>query len=310
MAMLAAGKAIEKVGGAVKDTGLNLGSSRGATTLFEKYHKQFIEDRNVSVYSSPTTTLGNISAWTAQYLGLLGPAIDHSITCSTGLHALINGVAWVRAGMARRFICGGTEAALTPFTIAQMKAMRLYSNSQNSRPCESLRFEKKANTMVLGEAAAVVLLEGEGCTHPIAEIKGIGFASEPLNSLSSISADAQSLQRSMTTALQEAGIREVDAVVMHAPGTVKGDLAEKEAIDRVFGSHLPLLTSNKWQVGHTFAASGPLSIEMAVMMIVNNHFVENPFYANRRHLPNTLDTVMVNAVGFGGNAVSIIIGKV
>ena len=62
-------------------------------------------------------------------------------------------------------------------------------------------------------------------------------------------------------------------------------------------------------LGHTFGASGMMSLEMAVLMIAHNTFVENPFYENARHLPEVLKTVMVNAVGFGGNAVSIIISK-
>jgi 3-oxoacyl-(acyl-carrier-protein) synthase len=113
----------------------------------------------------------------------------------------------------------------------------------------------------------------------------------------------------MKRALENASIETVDAIVMHAPGTVKGDLAEKKAIDIVFKNELPLLTSNKWLVGHTFAASGMLSIEMAVLMLQHNNFIENPFFENAIRLPKTLNTIMINAVGFGGNAVSIIISK-
>ena len=86
-------------------------------------------------------------------------------------------------------------------------------------------------------------------------------------------------------------------------------MAEKNAIDIVFGKELPLLTSNKWLIGHTFATSGMLSVEMAVLMLQKNKFIENPFFANARHLPQELKTVMVNAVGFGGNAVSIILAS-
>jgi 3-oxoacyl-(acyl-carrier-protein) synthase len=110
-------------------------------------------------------------------------------------------------------------------------------------------------------------------------------------------------------ALQKANVENVDAVVMHAPGTVKGDLSELNAINTVFGTELPLLTSNKWLVGHTFGASGMLNIEMAILMLKHNKFIENPFFKNEGLLPSDLKTVLVNAVGFGGNAVSIIISK-
>ena len=163
--------------------------------------------------------------------------------------------------------------------------------------------------MVLGEAASMAVLEKGISERTMAVIAGYGFASEKLTHNSSISENAECFQKSMARALENALIDTVDAIVLHAPGTVKGDVAEKNAIDLVFGKQLPLLTSNKWLMGHTFAASGMLSVEMAVLMLQKNKFIENPFYANARHLPQELKTIMVNAVGFGGNAVSIILEK-
>ena len=291
-----------------ENMGINIGSSRGATELFEKYHQEFLETNRVSAYTSPTTTLGNISSWVAQELGVDGVSIDHSVTCSTALHAVLNAIAWLKSGMATSFLAGGSEAAITPFTIAQMKSLTLYSTSENSLACESMRFEKKKNSMVLGEGAAVAVLKRGISEKTKALISGYGFASEALTHNSAISENAVCFQKSMRMALKQADLETVDAIVVHAPGTVKGDLAEKQAIDIVF-EKLPLLTSNKWLVGHTFAASGMLNLEMAVLMLTHNKFIENPFFENARHLPKELKTIMVNAVGFGGNAVSIIISK-
>lgn len=289
--------------------GVNIGSSRGATQLFEKYHQQFQEKGKVSPFSSPTTTLGNISSWVGQDLGLQGVQIGHSVTCSTALHAMLNGIAWLQSGMADGFIVGGSEAALTPFTLAQMKAMKLYSQSDNILACESMRFQKKKNTMILGEGVGLAMLESGNSNNAVALIKGVGYASESIRHGGDISEKAICFQKSMRNALKDADLSEVDMLVMHAPGTAKGDLAEKNAIDLVFGKQLPLLTSNKWLIGHTFGASGMLSVEMGVLMLQHNKFIENPFYSNARHLPTRLNTVMINAVGFGGNAVSIIIEK-
>ncbi len=288
---------------------INIGSSRGATTLFEKYHREFENTGRVSAYTSPTTTLGNISSWVAQHLKISGFTMGHSVTCSTALHAMINGIAWLQADMADAFIAGGSEAALTPFTLAQMKAMKLYSESENHLACESMRFEKTRNSIVLGEAAAVCLLERGITKRTQAVIKGYGFASEELEHSSSISESGLCFQRAMKMALEKAGLDTVDCIVMHAPGTVKGDLAEKRAIDTIFGNGLPLLTSNKWLLGHTFAASGMMSLQMAMLMLKHNKFIENPYFPNARHLPTEMKSVMVNAVGFGGNAVSIIISN-
>ena len=67
-----------------------------------------------------------------------------------------------------------------------------------------------------------------------------------------------------------------------------------------------MLTSNKWKVGHTFATSGLLSIELAILMLQNQHFVASPFYKNPKN-PIKLSKILLNAVGFGGNAVSILL---
>lgn len=291
------------------NVGVNIGSSRGATGLFEGYHKQFLARDKVSPFASPTTTLGNISSWVAQDLGLDGVTIDHSVTCSTAMHAMLNGIAWLQAEMADSFLVGGSEAALTPFTMAQMKALKLYSKSYSHLACESMRFEKTINSMVLGEGAAMAVLERGVTKNALALISGYGFASEILKHNSSISENADCFQNSMKRALASAGLKTVDAIVMHAPGTAKGDRAEKNAIDIVFEKQLPLLTSNKWMLGHTFGASGLFSVELAVLMLQHNTFIENPFYSNARHLPEQLKTIMVNAVGFGGNAVSVILQK-
>jgi 3-oxoacyl-(acyl-carrier-protein) synthase len=107
-------------------------------------------------------------------------------------------------------------------------------------------------------------------------------------------------------ALENTNLSEIDAIVMHAPGTIKGDLTEYKAVQKVFGEHLPLLTTNKWKIGHTFGASGMLSIEMAIMMLQHNQFIGVPF-AKAQIQKKPLKKIMVNAVGFGGNAVSILL---
>jgi len=309
LALLASQQCVRSFGFSTENIGVNIGSSRGATGLFEAYHREFQQYGKVSPFASPTTTLGNISSWVAQDIGIQGVTIDHSVTCSTAMHAILNGIAWLQADMADAFLVGGSEAALTPFTLAQMNALKLYSTSHHRLACESMRFQKKQNTMVLGEAASVAMLEKGISERTMAIIAGYGFASEKLEHNSSISENAECFQKSMAKALEKAALETVDAIVLHAPGTIKGDVAEKNAIDLVFGKQLPLLTSNKWLVGHTFAASGMLSVEMAVLMLQKNKFIENPFYANARHLPSELKTIMINAVGFGGNAVSIILEK-
>ena len=288
------------------DFGINFGSSRGATTLFESHFQEFLETGKAQTLASPSTTLGNISSWVAHDLQSVGPELSHSITCSTGLHAVLNGIAWLRAGMADAFLVGGSEAPLTSFTIAQMKAMKIYaSKSPTDFPCRAFDFTKTKNSMVLGEGAAAVCLELGKKTNALAYITEIGYATEILQHSVSVSAEAECFKKSMKMALKNTAPEKVDAIVMHAPGTIKGDTSEYKAIQHVFGESLPLLTTNKWKTGHTFASSGLLNMELGLLMMQHNQFIGVPF-VEQQVQTRPIKTVLINSVGFGGNAVSIL----
>lgn len=306
-AMAAARKAIENAGWTSEDVfGINIGSSRGATDLFEKHYQEYLETGKAQTLASPTTTLGNISSWVAHDLQSAGPEISHSITCSTALHAMLNGIAWLRSGMADKFLVGGSEAPLTDFTVGQMRALKIYSTSEDSYPNRALDLNKTQNTLILGEGAAVCCLEIGKKENALAFIEGIGYATEILEHNISISAEATCFQKSMKMALKNTNFSDVDAIVMHAPGTKAGDLTEYKAIQKVFGNDLPMLTTNKWKIGHTFGASGILSVEMAILMMQHNQFIGVPF-AEAQKTSKQIRKVLVNAVGFGGNAVSVLL---
>lgn len=314
--ILASRQAIKNAGWTSNDVfGINIGSSRGATELFEKHHQEFVETGKTATLASPTTTLGNISSWIAHDLKATGPEVSHSITCSTALHALLNGVAWLQAGMMDKFLVGGSEAPLTPFTIAQMQSLKIYSNLDADFPCRSFDLEKTKNSMVLGEGAAMACLELGEKPNALAYIAGIGYATDILEHSISISTEAHCFQKSMAMALKNTDLSEVDAIVMHAPGTIKGDLSEYKAIQKVFGPstgsgqvELPMLTTNKWKIGHTFGSSGILSVELAILMMQHQQFIGVPF-ATPQIERKQIKKVLVNAVGFGGNAVSILLSK-
>jgi 3-oxoacyl-(acyl-carrier-protein) synthase len=307
MAILTSRKAIENAGWHKGDDfGINIGSSRGATQLFEKYHSEFIATGKTATLTSPTTTLGNISSWVAHDLKSKGPEISHSITCSTALHAVLNAVAWLQSGMATKFLVGGSEAPLTAFTLAQMHALKIYAKQQQEFPCRAFDLTKSKNTMVLGEGAALACLELGEKENALGYITGIGYATDELEHNISISNEAICFQKSMAMALKNMPLDEVDAIVMHAPGTIKGDTSEYKAIEQLFKDKLPMLTTNKWKIGHTFGASGILSLELALMMMQHNTFVGIP-YVSETNPRNNIRNVLINAVGFGGNAVSILV---
>ena len=306
-AMIASREVIKKASWTSNDGfGINIGSSRGATGLFESHFQDYLATGKAHTLTSPTTTLGNISSWVAHDLQTAGPEISHSITCSTALHALLNGVAWLRAGMADKFLVGGSEAPLTDFTVAQMRALKIYSNNEENFPNRALDLNKTQNTLILGEGAAVCCLEIGKKENALAFVEGIGYATEILEHNISISAEATCFQKSMKMALQNTNLSEVDVIVMHAPGTKAGDITEYKAIQEVFKNEIPLLTTNKWKIGHTFGASGMLSIEMAILMLQHQEFIGVPF-VDIQNSKKPIRKILVNAVGFGGNAVSVLL---
>ncbi|MBI1668705.1 beta-ketoacyl synthase N-terminal-like domain-containing protein [Capnocytophaga periodontitidis] len=289
--------------------GINIGSSRGATALFEKNYSHFLAEGTCQTLASPTTTLGNISTWVAQDLGNQGFELSHSITCSTALHGIANAIAWLESGMEQRFLVGGSEAPLTPFTIAQVKALKIYSSLPLPYPCRAMDMTKKQSTMVLGEGAGCFCLEKGEHTNALAHIVGIGFATEKLTHSVSLSKNGDCLQASMQRALASAGNPKIDAIITHCTGTIKGDQAELNAIEAVFGDKKPLLTNNKWQHGHTYGASGALNLAMAVRMLQNNRFEPVPYLPAPECIPDKLQHILINAVGFGGNGISVVVSR-
>src|SRR5262249_41564644 len=159
-------------------------------------------------------------------------AMSHSITCTSALHAIANASAWLKSEMAERFIVGGSEAALTSFTLAQMQALRLYSKDFDSPyPCRPISAaSEETNTLVLGEGAAMFVLElADANSTYLAEIEAIGLASENIQNCTAISETGEGYQLAMQTALAQMHTdKPIDVILLHAPGTALGDKAELE----------------------------------------------------------------------------------
>jgi 3-oxoacyl-[acyl-carrier-protein] synthase II len=320
LALYAARQAARQAGWLTADGsfGVILGSSRGATGLLERFHREFLDGGSLRTASqtSPTTTLGNIASWVAQDVQTRGPATEISSTCSTSIYAVGSALAWLRAGFNSRFLAGGSEAPLTDFTIAQMKALRVYSRDVDGEyPCRACAADQgKRNSMVLGEGACVVAMEqltpGELVARaqpPLARIDGAGFFVEPITTATSLSLEGAALARSMLAALENTPPQAVDLVVTHTPGTALGDQSELSALRRVFGKTLPILTSNKWMLGHTVGAAGIFNVEYALHALRTQHYAPYPYPVPFRNEPRPIRRVLVNSVGFGGNAGSLLL---
>jgi 3-oxoacyl-(acyl-carrier-protein) synthase len=313
LALAAAFQAINQTGWKnTENIAVSMGSSRGATGVWEAHYDYFKSTHQAKLKTSPLTTLGNISSQVADFIGATGLAVEQSVTCSTGFMALLQGIAWLQSGMATRVLAGATEAPLTAFTVAQMKALKIYSELSDPFPCMPLYLgADKKNSMVLGEGAVALALELAEQQDLIAGdliISGWGIFKESGNSLTGISPDGKGFQQSMLQAMEKSGVQP-DVILMHAPGTLLGDTAEWEAVKKVFGSKIPYVTSQKWKTGHTLGASGLLNLQCAAMILKYQQIPVIPYSILKKTTPASIRHILINTMGFGGNTVSIMVSK-
>lgn len=309
LALYAADQAVEQAGWVGKDFSVIVGCSRGPTGKWEDGFRHFSETGTASLRTSPQTTLGSIGFALASYFDTSSLASSMSMTCSSGMHAILHGIALLRAGMAKRVLVGGAEAPLTEFTLRQMEALRIYGSVPeiDGHACRPLTTPPSG--MVVGEGAAFLALStDEEPSRTGFEVGGIAFARESSPTATGISAEGEALERSMRQLIKEAGWP--DLIVAHAPGTKRGDLAEMNAVKTLYVSEPEdfCLTSFKWATGHTFGASGPLAITAALEMMRAGKYCPLPWQSTPS-TPWALGSVLVNATGFGGNVASVIVRR-
>ena len=221
-------------------------------------------------------------------------------------------------------ISGGTEAPIGPYALTcQLTNGRL---SYESDPAAAFRpFDERANGYVPGEGGAIITLEsveharGRGAPRLYAEIAGYGATNDAYDS-KRVSDDGSQLARAMRLALERAGIGagDVDVVFADAAGVPEADRAEAQAIREVLGDDVPV-TAPKTMVGRLYGGGAPLDIAAAAFALRDGVIpptinldapaegCELNFVREAQERP--LQTVLVNARGFGGFNSSIIVRK-
>lgn len=305
LALHAADAAVKQAGWQGKDFAILVGCSRGPTESWEAGYAHFAATGAAEVRTSPNTTLGSIGFALAAYFGVETPATSLSVTCSSGMHALLHGIALLRAGMADRVLVGGAEAPLTAFTLRQMAALRITASVPEEKTYACRPFADPVSGMTVGEGAAFLALSRSD-EPAIGRITGVAWGREQQDSQTGISPNGDGLQKSMKNAIRQSGIP--DTLIAHAPGTKRGDAAELAAIREVFtGRAMPQLTSLKWATGHTFGASGPLALSAGLEMLRTGSVPALPYPTPLDSANRPVQKVLVNATGFGGNVVSVVV---
>jgi 3-oxoacyl-[acyl-carrier-protein] synthase II len=234
----------------------------------------------------------------------------------------------LKRGEADMMIAGGTEAAISPLIFASFSRMGALSTRNDAPQKASRPFDKERDGFVFGEGAAAFVLETE--EHALgrgakiyAEVLGGRLTSDAYH-LTAPKPDASGASAAIAGALAASGksIEEVDAIFAHATATPLGDLAETLAIKKVFGErayHIPV-TGTKSQVGHMLGAAGAISalaavktIEEGIICPTINYETPDP-ECDLDYVPNEArahktDLALVNAFGFGGQNVALVLGR-
>ncbi|POR46533.1 beta-ketoacyl-[acyl-carrier-protein] synthase family protein [Bosea psychrotolerans] len=237
----------------------------GATAIDDSHYGLYVENRRPDPLTIPRLMANAAAALLSRRWGCRGTVLAIASACASSTQAIGLGMGLIRSGLADRVLVGGAEASLTPAALQSWQAMRVLT-STHCRP-----FSARRDGMVLGEGAAVFVLESEEAAGRrgaplVAHLLGYGTAADAGDI---IRPDPAGAAAAMHAALADAGLspREINHVNAHGTGTRLNDAAEAEALESVFGplvSRVPL-SATKPIHGHTLGASG--AIELAATVI-------------------------------------------
>jgi nodulation protein E len=290
--------------------------SGGHTTVDESFHRLYAEGAaRLHPLTIPKAMISAPASQVSLYCGIKGPVFVVSSACASATHAIGQAFHMVRSGSVTCAVTGGTEASITFGAMKGWEAMRIMS-PDTCRP-----FSKDRKGMVIGEGAAVVVLEALDHARSrdadiFAEIVGFGMSAD---SKDLTAPDANGMARAIAATLADAALSPnmIDYVNAHGTGTTANDYAETVALHRSFGAHARQLavSSTKSVVGHTLGAAGALEFVAAVMAIRDgivpptmNYLGADPD-CDLNYVPNEarrmpVRAILSNSFAFGGlNAV-------
>ena len=262
--------------------------------------------------------------------GFRGPNFATVSACASSSNAILDAFNYIRLGQANVFICGGSEASITPAGVGGFNAIKALSTN-NDHPTQASRpFDSERNGFVLGEGAGAIILEeyehakNRNATI-LAEVVGGGLSADAHHITAPHPEGAGAIQV-MNKALKSAHLEpeKIDYINVHGTSTGLGDLAEMKAIKKVFGKSVYDLniSSTKSMTGHLLGAAGAIE-SIACIMALKNGII--PPTINLKNLDPELDEkinytagsaqnrvvnyALCNTFGFGGHNASIIFKK-
>lgn len=310
--------------------GVVFNTGGGGISSMEEGERQLLEQgpRAISPFLVPNVMANAASCLVSIELGTTGPLNTSALACASGNYALLDAFHMIKRGEADAMIAGGTEAAISPLIFACFARMGALSTRNDDPQTASRPFDKERDGFVFGEGAAAFILETEAHAKGrgariYAEVLGGSLTSDAYH-LTAPKPDASGATLALRNALAFSGksIEEVDAIFAHGTSTPLGDVAETMALKNVFGerAYSTPITGTKSQVGHTLGAAGAISALAAVKTIeggvicptINYHTADPECdldYVPNQARQHQTNLALVNAFGFGGQNVVLVLGK-
>ncbi len=320
LGIIAARQALEDATNNIDDlskTGLVSASTVGGMDRSELYYKDFLTEAKHKQYID-THHAGNSTEMIAEQLGISAYLTTVSTACSSSLNSIIHGAKLMKNGIVDRVIVGGTDA-LSKFTVNGFNTLMIL-DPEHCRP-----FDKTRRGLNLGEGAAYLVLEWEDNAKKAnkqiyALLAGYANANDAFHQTAS-SAEGTGPFLAMSGALKKGGLKpqEIDYINVHGTGTENNDLTEGTAMKRLFGENIPSFSSTKAYTGHTLGAAGTVESVFSILALHNNIIFPNINFQSKIEeldlVPNTkvqnktINHVLTNSFGFGGNDSSVVFSK-
>ncbi len=308
--------------------GCAVGNGIGSLQTLEKEHSKLLEKGPSKV--APLTVplmISNMAAGNVSITyGLKGKSINVVTACATGTNSIGEAFRTIQYGDADVMIAGGTESSITPIGVSGFTALTALSSCEDPARC-SIPFDKDRSGFVMGEGAAIVVLEelehakARGAKI-YAEVIGYGCSSDAYH-ITSPAEDGQGAATAMLNAVKDGGIKPEDITYINAHGTSThhNDLFETRAIKLAFGDHAKdiKINSTKSMVGHLLGAAGAIEFVTCVKEMEEGFIHKTVGFTEaeedmdlnycRESYNEEVPYALSNSLGFGGHNASILIKK-